>query len=152
MEWTIKQTSLKTGIPVDSLRYYDKLGIVSPKRHENGYRYYDEKDVSALQYITVMKYAKFTLSEIKTMIGLFGNEPSAECNGITKDILDSKSNMLKQAVMNYQNIIKLLGHLLPMVESLESYYNNQSDIDSFVTQIFHDIQLGKFQQTNPDRE
>lgn len=149
MAWTIKQASLKTGIPIDSLRYYDKLGIISPKRHVNGYRYYDEKDMSNLQYITVMKYAKFTLSEIKMMIGLFGNEPSPECTVIARSILASKSNMLRQAVLNYQNIIKLLDQLLPMVESIEAYCDNQSDIDTFVNQIFDDIQQGNFQQTNP---
>lgn len=146
---TIKQASLKTGIPTDSLRYYDKLGIVSPKRHVNGYRYYDEKDLSDLQYITVMKYAQFTLSEIKTMLGLFGNEPSPECNVIAKSILISKSDGLRQAVLNYQNIIKLLGQLLPMVDSIEAYCDNQTSIDALVKQIFDDIQKKDYQPPDP---
>jgi len=139
MEWTIKQVSIKTGIPTDSLRYYDKLGIVSPKRHENGYRYYDEKDISNLQYIVVMKYAQLTLSEIKTIIGLSGNDPTPECNDIGRTILTAKASQLRQVVVNYQKIIKLLDELLPLIDGIEAYCDNKAEIDAFVKQIYEDI-------------
>jgi len=52
MERNIKEMSEATGIPSDTLRYYDKLGIVSPKRQDNGYRTYNETDFIYLQYVT----------------------------------------------------------------------------------------------------
>ena len=113
MEWTFHQISMKTGIPKDTLRYYDKLGMISPKRHENGYRYYDDNDLSALQYVTVMKYAQFTLSDIKAMLSLSCDQPTAECNEIGKRILTTKATELKQVAANYQNIIGLLEVFLP---------------------------------------
>ena len=68
MDFTVKQIAELTGVTADTLRYYDKEGIVSPKRHENGYRYYDEKDVKALKYLVVLKYAQFSLAEVRSMV------------------------------------------------------------------------------------
>ena len=62
MTWTIRQISKMTGVSTDSLRFYEKLGILKPHRKDNGYRPYDEYDYKALQYIVVMKYAHFSFT------------------------------------------------------------------------------------------
>lgn len=67
---SIKQTSEILCIPKDSLRYYDKIGLVSPKRGENNYRYYDDQDLLDLRYIEVMKFCSFSLSEINELLQL----------------------------------------------------------------------------------
>lgn len=148
MGWTIKQMAKLSGISTDSLRYYDKLGIISPKRNENGYRMYDEKDLFHLQYVTVMKYARFSLAEIKTIIGLFSNEPSQACNDMCKSILSSKVEIVSQIIGNYQNILQLLKKLIPMIDCMQSYERNQSIIDEFVQEIYGDIQKGNREDQN----
>ena len=140
MDWTIKQIAEMTGISADSLRYYEKQGIVSPKRSENGYRYFDETDIAILKYVVVMKYAHFSLAEIKSMTGLFGREPSVECNQISLGILNAKIAELKLAIGNYQKIVSLMEELLPMVCSIDSFRNNEQRIDGFVSQIYDDLQ------------
>ena len=50
-QYSIQQVSELLRIPKDTLRYYDKLGLVSPSRGENRYRYYIEQDILDLQYI-----------------------------------------------------------------------------------------------------
>lgn len=52
-----QQASELLHMPKDTLRYYDKLGLVSPSRGENLYRCYTEQDILDLQYIETMKYA-----------------------------------------------------------------------------------------------
>ena len=53
----------------DTLRYYDKLGIVSPKKDEkNGYRFYDMEDIITLSYVMILKDVGISLEEIKHMI------------------------------------------------------------------------------------
>jgi len=139
MEWTIDQIAKETGISKDSLRYYDKLGMISPKRRENGYRCYDDDDLVALQYVTVMKYAQFTLSDIKAILGLSCDQPTTECNETGKRILTSKVTELKQIIANYQNIIRLLDELLPMIDGVEVYSSNQERIEAYVKQVYEDI-------------
>jgi len=142
MDFTIKQAAKITGIPADTLRYYDKEGIISPKRRENEYRYYDESDITILKNIVVMKYARFTLLEMKNMEKLFIREPNIECNEISKSILNAKIAELKQAICNYQKIIGLMEELLQMAGSAESYHKNERQIAEFINQIFDDIRSG----------
>jgi len=139
MAWNIKQMAQMSGIPTDSLRYYDKLGIVSPKRAENGYRYYDEKDYTYLQYVSVMKYAHFSLSEIKTVIQGLGLGANEECNRGNLDIFISKRTELLEMIKNYQGIIKLLDNLLPMINGCKTYGENEWQIKVFVQDIYKQI-------------
>jgi len=142
MRWTIKQTTKITGLSADTLRYYEKEGIVSPKRHENGYRYYDEHDIMILKNIVVMKYAHFTLAEMKSMEDIYAREPKTGCNEIVKRILNVKITELNQAILNYQKIVTLMEAMLPMVESVETCQSNEERIDEFIDQIYNDIQSG----------
>lgn len=139
MELTIKETSEKTGIPADTLRYYDKEGIVSPKRSENGYRQYSDNDISALKNVIVMKYAHFSLTEMKRIEELFTHSPSADCNKISRDILNTKIAELRQAICNYNKIVTFMEELMQMIGSVDSYITNKDRIDAFISQIFDDI-------------
>jgi DNA-binding transcriptional MerR regulator len=139
MEWTIKRVAEKTGISADTLRYYDKEGIVSPKRHENGYRYYNEADIKILKNLVVMKYVHFSLAEMKSIEELFRREPSVECNEISKQILKGKVTELKQTILHYQKIVNLMEAMLPMLENAETFRSNELQIDEFISQIFEDI-------------
>lgn len=139
VKWTIKQMAEMSGIPMDSLRYYDKLGIISPERMENGYRHYNESDYIRLQYVTVMKYAQFSLSEIKTVIHSLRMEVNDECNRRNLDIFKSKRVELLEIVKNYKNIVKLIDNLLPMMNGFNAYHENEDQIEAFVRDIYKSI-------------
>ena len=136
----VKQMAEKTGFAIDSLRYYDKLGIVSPERGENGYRYYSERDYVLLQYVAVMKYANFTLSEIKTVTSTLFQEPSAECNRINRDLLSCKRTELGEAIKNFKSIMKLINMVLPMLNDVNAFVENTNELQGFVRSIYDDIQ------------
>jgi len=137
---TIKQATQRTGISADTLRYYDKEGILSPNRQENGYRYYSDSDIAMLKYIAVMKYANFSVAEMKSMAELFSQEPSEECNNAGKRVLTTKTAQLKQTIYNYQKIVNLLEDFIAMMSSADEYIQNKDDIDDFINQLFADIQ------------
>ena len=143
MTLSIKQTAVKTGLSTDTLRYYEKMGIISSKRHENGYRYYDEYDVSLLKIIVVMKYAHFTLYEIKSMVKLFEQEPAEacneDCNEAGKQILSSKIVELEQKMMNYKHITMLMKELLPLIDNIDNTQESIEYIDGFIEKIFNNV-------------
>ena len=66
--YLIKAVSSMSGVSVRTLRHYDEMGLLSPQRHENGYRYYSEEDLSLLQTILFYKYLGFSLKYIKNML------------------------------------------------------------------------------------
>jgi MerR family Zn(II)-responsive transcriptional regulator of zntA len=137
--WTIRQMSELAGLPVDSLRYYDKLGIVSPKRGDNGYRYYGERDYILLQYIVTMKYARFSLGEIKQIICSFDMERNDECNRLNYMLLESKREELTERIRSYRKIIKLIDRVLPMVDGADAFYDNEKEVDAFVRDVYKSI-------------
>lgn len=66
---TISELSALTQIPSDTIRYYEKFGLISEiERTESGYRQYLEKHVHLLAFITKCKNMGYTLNEIKTFL------------------------------------------------------------------------------------
>ena len=49
--YLIKTVSKISGVSVRTLHHYDEIGLLSPQKQENGYRYYSEEDMSFLQMI-----------------------------------------------------------------------------------------------------
>lgn len=69
MKFSIGQVSKLFEISKDTLRHYDKIGILRPEVNEtNGYRYYYEEDLEKLGLILETKYFGIPLSEIKETI------------------------------------------------------------------------------------
>lgn len=68
----INQIAKETGLPVHTIRYYERLGLYRGKRksavNTNSYKYYDEEIVEKLQLINDAKELGFTLTEIKTLL------------------------------------------------------------------------------------
>ena len=52
-----------SGVSVRTLHNYDEIGLLSPKKHENGYRYYSEEDLQTLQTILFYKYLNLNYSQ-----------------------------------------------------------------------------------------
>ena len=109
--YTIKETAQLLKLSTHALRYYDEIGVLSPKREHNGYRYYSEADLFNLQYIEVMKYADFTLAEIKLFSEYKQNgQPDKEQNVIK--LLESKKRQYQQKMENFQSLITLVDKML----------------------------------------
>ena len=66
--YLIKKVSEISGVSVRTLHHYDKIGLLSPQKQENGYRYYSEEDMSLLQMILFYKYLGFPLKKIKELL------------------------------------------------------------------------------------
>lgn len=142
MVWNIKQFAEEVGTSVDTLRYYEKEEILSPKRRENGYRCYDEEDLALMKNITVMKYACFTLAEMKSMEEVFRLKPGVKCNEVSKQLISGKIKELKLTISNYQKIVTLMEEILPMVDTAKEYDCNKEKIDEFISRIYEDIRGG----------
>jgi len=68
----IGEFSKKVGITEDTLRYYNKIELLVPKRIKNR-RWYTDEDLEKVYVITKLKNMRFTLDEIKTLFELENN-------------------------------------------------------------------------------
>ena len=65
MEYTVKQLAECSGVSTRTLRFYDKIGLLSPAYYaENGYRYYGENELLHLQQILFFRELGFKLDHI----------------------------------------------------------------------------------------
>ena len=63
------QFARKASVSVRTLRFYDKVGLLSPSgRTEAGYRLYTDADLPVLQRILALKFLGFSLDEIKRFL------------------------------------------------------------------------------------
>lgn len=69
MMYTVKELARLTGLTPRTLRYYDSIGLLSPRRGEaNDYRLYGPEEVDRLQQILLYRDMGLPLEEIKSLL------------------------------------------------------------------------------------
>lgn len=69
MEYTVKQLSQMAGVSARTLRYYDQIGLLQPRRSKaSGYRIYGNAEVDALQQILFYRSMGMELAQIGALI------------------------------------------------------------------------------------
>ncbi|GHU64586.1 transcriptional regulator [Clostridia bacterium] len=116
--YTIENTSVKLGLSKDTLRYYDRLGIVSPQRGENKYRYYSEADIVNLMFVRIMQYADFSLREIKVALGGQNCTDTEDCDAEALAMLKDKQEKARQEIRRLRKILKLFDFAIGTVEGV----------------------------------
>ncbi|WP_339290261.1 MerR family transcriptional regulator [Paenibacillus sp. FSL W8-0187] len=122
--YSIQEVSQLLGIPKDTLRYYDRIGIVSPSREDNRYRRYSKNDLIDLMNIQIMQYADFTLNEIKGTFGFhrMENVDPAYCRKVAS-FLDAKNAETRKKIAHLEKVSQLLD---VAAETLRDF-NHESD-------------------------
>ncbi len=76
--YTISETAAYFHVSNRTIRYYEEIGLLKPKRSTGGQRIYERKELIQLQLIFRGKKYGFQLDEIKEMILLFDEDPSGK--------------------------------------------------------------------------
>lgn len=74
--YTIGQVSEMFGLPVSTLRYYDKEGLFPGMERRNGIRRFGETEVEALRVIECLKASGLEIKDIKRFIQWCAEGPS----------------------------------------------------------------------------
>ena len=66
---SIGETAQQTGLSVDTLRYYEKIGLMPRIARDNGgRRRYEARDLGRLRFIQRAQRCNFSLSEIRQLL------------------------------------------------------------------------------------
>lgn len=85
---TIKEVGEKYGISGDTLRYYERIGMIPPvARTESGIRNYTEKDLSFIELVLCMRGAGLPIEAIIEYVKLYqqGDETFAARLALLQD-------------------------------------------------------------------
>ncbi|MFQ9440643.1 MAG: MerR family transcriptional regulator, partial [Acutalibacteraceae bacterium] len=75
MEYTIKQLANLSGVSTRTLRYYDEIDLLKPKRiGENGYRIYETEQIDTLEQILCYRSLGVSLEEISRLLSATNTE------------------------------------------------------------------------------
>jgi MerR family mercuric resistance operon transcriptional regulator len=82
---TIGALSVRTGVNIETIRYYERIGILpAPPRSRGGHRLYGGEHLTRLVFIRRSRELGFTLQEIRTVLGLISgrSHPCAEVRAV----------------------------------------------------------------------
>lgn len=69
MAATVKQVADRVGLPSRTVRYYDRIGLVTAgDRTPSGYRLYSEEDEGKLRFVRQAKALGLSLEEIRNLM------------------------------------------------------------------------------------
>ena len=125
--YTIKEFEKVTGISAHTLRYFDKVGLLSPIRGENGYRIYSLEQVSIAEVITLLQKAMFSNAEIKELLENYNSQHTIDSLKTNQKKLRSKIVDLRKAHKFLIEHIDYLEHLTVIRQQLNKPFVQWQD-------------------------
>jgi len=93
----IGSAAKQTGLSIDTIRFYQKLGLLKPPaRTAGGYRVFSKTDIAELQFITKAHDLGFSLAEIKELLSL-KNENGRACPEV-RDLIHRKLQNVREKI------------------------------------------------------
>jgi MerR family transcriptional regulator, mercuric resistance operon regulatory protein len=108
---TIGGLSKKTGVNIETIRYYEKIGVLPhPQRTQGGNRIYDESQIKRLKFVRRSRELGFSLDEIREMLRLVDEKDftCAEIASISQHHLDD----IKLKINDLQKIERHMKDML----------------------------------------
>jgi MerR family transcriptional regulator, mercuric resistance operon regulatory protein len=97
---TIGEFAAAGGVGVETVRFYQRRGLLRTPGHGGGIRHYGREDVRRLRFIRQAQAAGFTLEEIRELLELDAGEDRSRARELAKariEALDAKIAGLERA-------------------------------------------------------
>jgi MerR family Zn(II)-responsive transcriptional regulator of zntA len=109
--YTIGKLAQKTDLTTDTLRYYEKEGLLAPARKTDaGYRLYDEDAARRLRFIKQAQECGFSLGEIGELLTL-KNSDAACCKDV-RSVAIGKKLQIEHKIRDLQLMSQALTELI----------------------------------------
>ncbi len=107
---TIGRVAREAGVAADTLRYYEREGLLDkPQRTASGYRQYSADTVARLRFIRQAKELGFSLQEIRELLSL--RVDSRRSCGEVKARAESKIADVDRRIAHLKRVRKALAKL-----------------------------------------
>ena len=112
----ISEVSKKYGISSDTLRYYERIGLIQPvNRNESGIRDYLEIDVKRVEFIKCMRSAGLPIEVLIEYVGLV--QQGDMTIKTRKEILKEQREQLAAKMNEIQKTLDLLDYKIEVYEN-----------------------------------
>jgi DNA-binding transcriptional MerR regulator len=99
------------GVNVQTVRYYERIGLVLPiRRSTAGYRIFDGEALARLRFIRRAKELGFTLKEIGELLSLTVHAKT-DCESAKMSVM-AKLEAIDEKISSLESVRRVLGELL----------------------------------------
>lgn len=116
MKYKISDTSKMIDIPVDTIRYYEKIGIISPERRGT-YRFFSEEDIYLMCEYKKLRSYGLSPDDIHAFYDISCIEDYA-------DEFEKIRNNCKQRADFYKNLEKSMSESVDLLKNIDDYIGN----------------------------
>lgn len=114
---TIKKASQLTGVSADTLRYYERIGLIPMvPRSESGIRNYDEVSIGWINFIKCMRGAGLPIEALIEYVALYKEGSKTEAS--RKTILIEQRDILQERMDSLQKTLNKLNYKIDNYELL----------------------------------
>lgn len=114
---TIAEVSAKYGLSADTLRYYERIGLLPEvKRNKSGIRDYTEEDCRWVEFIKCMRSAGLPIEVLIEYMALAQKGDSAIA--ARKELLIEQRDRLTQKIDEMQETLKRLNYKIKRYEQI----------------------------------
>ncbi len=112
----IMDVSERYGISSDTLRYYERIGLIPPvHRKDNGIRDYNELDIRRVEFIKCMRSAGLPIEVLIEYVGLV--QQGDTTIEVRKEILKEQRKQLVARMKEMQKTLDILDHKIEVYEN-----------------------------------
>ena len=112
----IAEVSERYGISSDTLRYYERIGLIQPvHRNESGIRDYNELDLRRVVFIKCMRSAGLPIEVLIEYVGLV--QQGDKTIETRKEILIEQRELLAARMKEMQKTLDVLNHKIDVYEN-----------------------------------
>jgi DNA-binding transcriptional MerR regulator len=109
----IGQLARAAGVPVSTLRYYERVGLLAPAgRAHNNYRFYTQDTLQMVRFIRAAQATGFTLEDVRALLTLWDGQ-SALCKDV-QPLVAKRLAEVTQRLQDIRHMQRILTSMLAM--------------------------------------
>ncbi|GDY29176.1 MerR family transcriptional regulator [Gandjariella thermophila] len=119
MTYSIAQAAERSGLSIDTLRYYERIGLVDPPaRDAGGRRNYSDEDLQWLEFLTKLRTTGMPIRMMREYAQL--RHRGVGSAGRRKQILVEHRASVLERIAELQGCLEVLNYKITNYEQIES--------------------------------
>ena len=99
-----------SGLPAKTIRYYDEIGLIRPRRDANGYRDFEETDLHKLAFLARARSLGFTIEDCRALLALY--EDRKRTSADVKRVAEEHLARIDRKLAELGSMREVLGRLV----------------------------------------
>lgn len=106
----IGDVARRSGLPTKTIRYYEEIGFIRPKRLDNGYRDFDEAELHKLAFIGRARSQGFSVEDCRVLLELYDDKSRASAD--VKNVAEQNLKEIDAKIGDLQAMHVTLSYLI----------------------------------------